>query len=567
MAPTSNGTPSDVSVRTTDPSTDPTPIVDTASASASVADVSAPAVADTAPTADTAKKLVSPTVSEAPAASEEPADKSAESTQDTESAPKARTFTPRAREPISRPSVARRSDGASSSRSQGSGSNQVSSQGAGRSMSGRSSQMGRSGMQSGRMSSGRSQNNRMNNSNSMNPSQSGADRYNDEYTNAERTAERGNDSALKEITGFIDLTVEGHAVVRQGFSQSRNDAYLSIAMVRKLGIRAGDQVTGTAREPRENDRYWGLKDITSINGKPISEARNRRRFEDLVPVYPKQKFVLETGKEPVSTRLIDLVAPIGKGQRGLIVSPPKAGKTTIMKEISTGIAANFKDVHLMAVLIGERPEEVTDIARHISAITEGKGETAASNFDEPATEQTRVAEVALERAKRLVENGQDVVILLDSITRLARAYNLAIPTSGRTLSGGFDPAALYPPKRFFGAARNFEEGGSLTIIGTALVDTGSRMDDLVYEEFKGTGNMELHLDRRIAERRIYPAINLQRSGTRRDDLLFSADEYQSVVMMHRMIDMLGEDERTAMVVRRLKETNTNQQFLASLKEG
>lgn len=378
-------------------------------------------------------------------------------------------------------------------------------------------------------------------------------------------APRAVDGALQPIKGFVDVNQDGHAVIRVGFSQSRNDAYLSIAMVRKLGIRPGDVVEGVAREPRENDRYWGLKELTSVNGKPLSEARNRRRFEDLVPVYPKEKIVLETGKEPVSTRLIDLVAPIGKGQRGLIVSPPKAGKTTIMKEISTGIAANFPGVHLMAVLIGERPEEVTDIARHISAITDGKGETAASNFDEPALEQTRVAEVALERAKRLVELGQDVVIVMDSITRLARAYNLAIPTSGRTLSGGFDPAALYPPKRFFGAARNFEEGGSLTIIATALVDTGSRMDDLVYEEFKGTGNMELHLDRRIAERRIYPAINVQRSGTRRDDLLFTPEDYQSVVMMHRMMDMLDEEERTAMVVRRLKETNNNKQFLASLK--
>jgi transcription termination factor Rho len=378
-------------------------------------------------------------------------------------------------------------------------------------------------------------------------------------------APRAVDGALQPIKGFVDVNQDGHAVIRVGFSQSRNDAYLSITMVRKLGIRPGDVVEGVAREPRENDRYWGLKELTSVNGKPLSEARNRRRFEDLVPVYPKEKIVLETGKEPVSTRLIDLVAPIGRGQRGLIVSPPKAGKTTIMKEISTGIAANFPGVHLMAVLIGERPEEVTDIARHISAITDGRGETAASNFDEPALEQTRVAEVALERAKRLVELGQDVVIVMDSITRLARAYNLAIPTSGRTLSGGFDPAALYPPKRFFGAARNFEEGGSLTIIATALVDTGSRMDDLVYEEFKGTGNMELHLDRRIAERRIYPAINVQRSGTRRDDLLFTPEDYQSVVMMHRMMDMLDEEERTAMVVRRLKETNNNKQFLASLK--
>lgn len=390
---------------------------------------------------------------------------------------------------------------------------------------------------------------------------------------------RGNDGARRgpapqplavnteKIEGFIDLTSDGHAVVRRDFSQTRRDAYLSTSVVRKLGLRAGDWIEGTAREPRENDRYWGMQDITLVNGTPVAEARNRVRFEDLVPVYPNEKLVLETGPDPLSTRMIDLVAPIGKGQRGLIVSPPKAGKTSIMKEIATGVATNFPDVHLMAVLIGERPEEVTDIRRHIAAITKSAGEVAASNFDEPAVEQTRVAEVALERAKRLVELGRDVVILLDSITRLARAYNLAIPTSGRTLSGGFDPAALYPPKRFFGAARNFEVGGSLTIIGTALVDTGSRMDDLVYEEFKGTGNMELHLDRRIAERRVYPAINVQRSGTRRDDLLFTAQEYQSVVVMHRMLDMLDEDQRTEAVINRLKMTPDNKRFLASLKEG
>lgn len=373
--------------------------------------------------------------------------------------------------------------------------------------------------------------------------------------------------AVHTITGFIDLTSEGHAIIRRSFSQSRNDAYLSIAVVRRMGLRAGDFVEGTAREPRENDRYWGMVEITKANGKPVEEMRHRPRFEDQIPVYPNEKLVLETGPEPYANRIIDLVAPIGKGQRGLIVAPPKAGKTSIMKDLMSGIATNYPDVHVMGVLIGERPEEVTDIRRHVEAITNGKGEVAASNFDEPAVEQTRVAEVALERAKRLVEEGRDVVILLDSITRLARAYNLAIPTSGRTLSGGFDPAALYPPKRFFGAARNFETGGSLTIIGTALIDTGSRMDDLVYEEFKGTGNMELHLERRLAERRVFPAINVQRSGTRRDDLLFSNLDYQSILVMHRMLDMLGEDERTEIVLRRLKETKTNKQFLASLKDG
>ncbi len=371
----------------------------------------------------------------------------------------------------------------------------------------------------------------------------------------------------QELTGFLDTTLDGHAVIREHFGQSKKDAYLSMAVVRRLNLRPGDVVTGMAREPRETDRYWGMQEITKVNGAEVHDLKRRTRFEDLVAVYPDEKIRLETGPDPLSTRLIDLVAPIGKGQRGLIVSPPKAGKTSILKEMATGVAANEPEAHLMAVLIGERPEEVTDIRRHIERITNGKGEVAASNFDEHATEQTRVAEVALERAKRLVEVGRDVVILLDSITRLARAYNLAMPTSGRTLSGGFDPSALYPPKRFFGAARNFEGPGSLTIIGTALIDTGSRMDDLVYEEFKGTGNMELHLDRRLAERRIYPAINLQRSGTRRDDLLFDHQDYQSVLTLHRMIDMLGEEERTGIVVQRMKNTKTNKEFLASLKEG
>lgn len=262
-----------------------------------------------------------------------------------------------------------------------------------------------------------------------------------------------------------------------------------------------------------------------------------------------------------------MVAPIGRGQRSLIVSPPKAGKTVLLKNIATGVASNSPDIHIMAVLVGERPEEVTDIRRHIEKITDGKGEVAASNFDESAENQCSVAELALNRAKRLVEMGQDVLILLDSITRLARAYNLAMPTSGRTLSGGFDPAALFPPKKFFGAARNFEEGGSLTIVGTTLVDTGSRMDDLIYEEFKGTGNQEVHLDRRLAERRIYPAIDVQRSGTRKDDLLLSPMDYQSVVTLQRMLDTLSKEERTPTLVDRLKRTKSNKEFLASLKDG
>lgn len=378
---------------------------------------------------------------------------------------------------------------------------------------------------------------------------------------------RNKDIDTQTISGILDTTLDGHAVVREGFSQSDKDAYLSLAVVRRLDLRPGDLIEGVAREPRDNDRYWGMQEILKVNGQDPRRADKRKHFKDLVAVYPDEKITLETGPEPIATRIIDLIAPIGKGQRGLIVSPPKAGKTTILKQIASGVAQNQPDAHLMAVLIGERPEEVTDIRRHIKSITNGKGETPASNFDEHASEQTRVAEVALERAKRLVEEGQDVVILLDSITRLARAYNLAMPTSGRTLSGGFDPSALYPPKRFFGAARNFEIPGSLTIIGTALIDTGSRMDDLIYEEFKGTGNMELHLDRRLAERRIYPAINVQRSGTRRDDLLFDNQSYQEVLALHRMMDMLGDDERTSLVIQRMKATKSNKEFLASLKEG
>lgn len=381
--------------------------------------------------------------------------------------------------------------------------------------------------------------------------------------------------ASEMIKGILDTGTEGHGVLRATYGPSDRDAYISTSQIRRFGLRPGDMVEGPARAPKENERYWGLLKVEIVNGLPAAEVGPRVKFNNLTPVFPREHIRLEAGLEPLSTRLIDLVSPIGRGQRGMIVSPPKAGKTTIMKEIATGIAANYPDIHLMAVLIGERPEEVTDIRRHIDKITAGKGEVAASNFDEPPEDQVRVGELAIERAKRLVEMGQHVAILLDSITRLARAYNLAIPTSGRTLSGGFDPAALHPPKKFFGAARNFEEfdtpqgkkNGSLTILATALVDTGSRMDDLVYEEFKGTGNMELILDRALTERRIYPAIDIQRSGTRNEDLLFTQSDYQSVITMRRMIDMLGKDERTMILLDRLKKTKTNKEFLASLKEG
>lgn len=371
----------------------------------------------------------------------------------------------------------------------------------------------------------------------------------------------------QQITGILDTSREGHGVVRVGFGDDDMDAYISTALIRRFQLWAGDEISGTVREPKENERYWGITQIETINGHSVENWRpaNRVRFHKLTPVYPDAQIKLEVGEEPLSLRAIDMIAPIGKGQRSLIVSPPKAGKTTLLKEIATGVASNHPEIHLMAVLVGERPEEVTDIRRHIDRITKGKGQVASSNFDESAKDQVRAAELALERAKRLVETGKDVMVLLDSITRLARAYNLAMPTSGRTLSGGFDPAALFPPKRFFGAARNFEVPGSLTIVGTALIETGSRMDDLIYEEFKGTGNQEVHLVRNLAERRIYPAIDVQRSGTRRDDLLIDGATYQQINTLHRMLDMINKDERTDTMIAQLKRTKSNKEFLASLK--
>src|SRR3990170_2182564 len=296
------------------------------------------------------------------------------------------------------------------------------------------------------------------------------------------------------VKGYLDIQPEGHGFLRPKFIPSHRDIYISQSQIRRFMLRGGDLVEGVGRPPKDTERYFGLLRVEKVNEMDAEESLSRNYFDDLTPIYPKKQITLTTGKQPLSTRIIDLIAPIGFGQRGMIVSPPKAGKTTILKELAAGISQNFPNVHLMAALIGERPEEVTDITSSV------KGEVVASNFDEPPEAQTRVAEITLERAKRVVEMGKEVIILLDSITRLARAYNLAVAPSGRTLSGGFDPAALWPAKRFFGAARNCKEGGSLTIIGTALVDTGSRMDDLIYEEFKGTGNLELHLDRKLADR-------------------------------------------------------------------
>lgn len=397
------------------------------------------------------------------------------------------------------------------------------------------------------------------------------DSYRPRYSRNGNGEYEGRDMPTEEVSGILDIMPEGHGFLRPKYTPSSRDVYISTSQIRRFNLRPGDLVEGAARPPKENERYFGLLQVNKVNGEDAEKlvsvegvrggkGTKRVRFEDLTAIYPNKLLKLETGKAPLSQRVIDLVAPIGFGQRGMVVSPPKAGKTTILKEIASGIAKNHPDVILMAVLVGERPEEVTDLSRSI------KGDVIASNFDEPAENQTTAAEIALERAKRLVEMGHDVVILLDSITRLGRAYNLSVPPSGRTLSGGFDPVALYPPKKFFGAARNCEEGGSLTIIGTALVDTGSRMDDLIFEEFKGTGNMELHLDRGLAERRIFPAIDIEASGTRQEQLLFDEAAYRKVAVMRRMIGLLSPGERTEVFLERLSKTATNDEFLESLKE-
>ena len=355
-----------------------------------------------------------------------------------------------------------------------------------------------------------------------------------------------------------------------GFLRSRNylpgpdDIYVSNSQIRRLGLRTGDMVIGQVRVPKDNEKYFSLLRVEAVNGMDPERAKRRPRFSTLTPIFPEEKIKLEREPNILSTRMLDLVAPIGRGQRGLIVSPPKAGKTTVLKDIANGITANYNDLYLMVALIGERPEEVTDMERSV------EGEVISSTFDEPVRQHCRVAEMALNRAKRLVESGKDVVILLDSITRLSRAYNLTVAPSGRTLSGGLDPSALYPPKRFFGAARNIEEGGSLTIVATCLVDTGSRMDDVIYEEFKGTGNMELILSRRLQERRIFPAYDIERSSTRREELLLSGDELQRVYTMRRMLahlmDTPGYDisSATGAVLQRMRETKTNYEFLETL---
>jgi transcription termination factor Rho len=362
--------------------------------------------------------------------------------------------------------------------------------------------------------------------------------------------------------GVLEIKNDGsHGVLRSlKMLPSESDVYISSSQIKRFNLRQGDFVSGRARPPKDGEKYLSLLKIEAVNGGDPEKAISRPTFAKLTPVFPNEQILLETKPEILSTRLIDILAPIGKGQRGMIVSPPKAGKTWLLKDIAHGVRANNKDIHLMVVLIGERPEEVTDMDRSVD------GEVIAANFDEPPEHHTKVAEMAVDRARRLVEEGNDVVILMDSITRLARAYNMTAPPSGRTLSGGFDPVALYPPKRFFGAARNFEEKGSLTIVATALVDTGSRMDDLVYEEFKGTGNMELHLVREFAEKRIYPAIDVQKSWTRNEELLLPKEVLQQSWRVRRMIDTLNENERTVVLLDRLKKTKDNKEFLATLHE-
>lgn len=392
------------------------------------------------------------------------------------------------------------------------------------------------------------------------------------------------DVPTETVRGVLDTMPDGHGFLRPKYTPSERDVYISQSQIRRFLLRNGDMVEGQARPPKDNERYWGLLKVEKVNELLAEQMEKRPRFEDLVPVYPNKQLKLETEDKPLSTRIIDLLAPIGFGQRGLVVSPPKAGKTTVLKELAAGISKNYPEVHLMAVLIGERPEEVTDITRNVH------GEVYASNFDESPEHQTRVAEVALDRAKRLIEMGHDVVILLDSITRLARAYNLVVNPSGRTLTGGFDPAALYPAKKFLGAARCNEpfvtpeeqaslatgekpvvkratDGGSLTIIGTALVETGSRMDDLIYEEFKGTGNMELHLSRVLQERRIFPAIDVGKSGTRHDELLLGEDNMKKVTTLRHMLSLLSDEERTQMLIDRLGKTKSNAEFIESLSQG
>lgn len=362
--------------------------------------------------------------------------------------------------------------------------------------------------------------------------------------------------------GVLEIVQEGIGFLRSDhLLPGPDDVYVSQSQIRRFGLRTGDTVIGQVRPPKNSEKYFGLLRVEAVNGLDPESAKRRPTFESLTPIFPTELIDLETSSKVLTTRLINLMAPIGRGQRGLIVSPPKAGKTTVLKQIANGITANYNDIHLMVCLVGERPEEVTDMDRSVEA------EVYGSTFDDPVTNHTKVAEMCLARAKRLVEGGRDVAVLLDSITRLSRAYNLTVPPSGRTLSGGLDPAALYPPKRFFGAARNIEEGGSLTIMATCLIDTGSRMDDMVYEEFKGTGNMELHLTRRLAERRIFPAFDIERSGTRREELLLGEDILSKMWTIRNMVDQMGGGtEAIKPLLAYMAKTKNNKELIETLRK-
>lgn len=356
--------------------------------------------------------------------------------------------------------------------------------------------------------------------------------------------------------GVLEILPDGYGFLRvDGYTPSNDDVYISPSQIRRFNLRTGDVVLGQVRAPKDNERYYALLRVVAVNALDPEKATRRPNFEDLTPIYPHERLQLEVSQEDIATRLIDVVAPLGKGQRGLIVAPPKAGKTTVLKKIANSVTHNHEEVELMVLLIDERPEEVTDMQRSVD------GEVISSTFDQPPDNHVRVADMVLERAKRLVEHGKDVVILLDSITRLARAHNLVVPPSGRTLSGGVDPAALHRPKRFFGAARKLEEGGSLTILATALIETGSRMDDVIYEEFKGTGNMELHLDRRLAERRIFPAIDIYRSGTRKEELLLTEEELEMMWLLRKAFSSVGTAETTDIVIDRIMHTKSNAELV------
>ena len=364
-------------------------------------------------------------------------------------------------------------------------------------------------------------------------------------------------------TGILDILPEGYGFLRtSGYLPGQSDIYVSLSQVRRFGMRKGDTVTGAVRRPKDNEKYFALLRIDNVNGMDPEEAQQRPHFEKLTPLFPHERFRLESGPTAITERIVDMVAPIGKGQRGMVVSPPKAGKTTVLKQIANGIVGSSPDTHVIILLVDERPEEVTDWQRTVEA-----AEVVYSTFDKPADQHIQVTELVLERAKRLAETGMDVAILLDSVTRLARAYNLAAPASGKILSGGVDSTALYPPKRFFGAARNIEEGGSLTIIASALVETGSRMDEVIFEEFKGTGNMELRLDRSLADKRIFPAINVEASGTRKEELLMPTEELALVWRLRRVLHALDSGAALELLTDKIRATKSNEQFLKEIAKA